>query len=578
MSAPPSDQETTLYVNGRVHVLDGVTSVCDAIALRAGRVLAVGSRDEVENAGPNNAGPVRKINLSGASMMPGLIDTHPHLFHFGAFAYPLVDLSDAESHADIVERFRLKAADTEKGKWVMSTPVGEAHYFLRRSWRDLKEKCLPDRHVLDRASTDHPIYLQAWVPTTPNVCAFNSAGLAALGIDRGSPDTIGKIWIEKDVNGEPTGILRGSVNTYYTGEPHMDALLAKIPLIDPEIVFDATKAAMRDYNRMGVTTVYEGHVMGELEVSVYQALRADDALSVRVLTCLEAESYAQTWDQPLSMDEFKAGLAKALATRSLDDDLLRHNGVTLSRGGPCGPGFLRMHGEYTGPYGEKTRGVTFVSGEKEEVAIDFCARNGLRLNFIGAGYRDHDEFLDRAEAAAQELPIRDASWILQHNYLCTFEQARRYAALGMDVTTSMSFSWGKGDLMSERIGQQVLADLIPLKRLLDAGLVVGCGSDWGPKNIFEHIALAETHEFCGSGRRNATPAHAVSRERALFMWTRDAARVLQWEGLGTLTSGAHADAIIVDRDPIETRVDDLPATQVLATLLGGTPVFDTGVV
>ena len=77
------------------------------------------------------------------------------------------------------------------------------------------------------------------------------------------------------------------------------------------------------------------------------------------------------------------------------------------------------------------------------------------------------------------------------------------------VTTSMSFCWGKGDLFVERIGEHVLGDLIPLRRMLDAGLIVGCGTDWGPKNVFEHVALAETHEFAGSGRRNDGPAQRV---------------------------------------------------------------------
>mgnify|MGYP003693710341 CR=1 FL=1 len=109
-------------------------------------------------------------------------------------------------------------------------------------------------------------------------------------------------------------------------------------------------------------------------------------------------------------------------------------------------------------------------------------------------------------------------------------QARRYAALGIDVTTSMSFSWGKGDMFIERMGEHVLQDLIPLRRMLDAGCLVACGSDWGPKNVFEHVALGTTHEFCGSGRRNDGPAQAVTRAESLAMWTREAARVLQWEG------------------------------------------------
>jgi predicted amidohydrolase YtcJ len=235
-----------------------------------------------------------------------------------------------------------------------------------------------------------------------------------------------------------------------------------------------------------------------------------------------------------------------------------------------------MHETYRGPYGEPTRGVTFVSGDKEARAIEYCALHGLRLNYIGGGYRDHDDFLDRAEAILERHPGSGRDWILQHVYLITAEQARRYAALGFQVTTSMSFSWAKGDLIAERIGAQVLPDLIPLRRLLDAGLEVGCGTDWGPKNIFEHIQLAQTHRFCVSGRHNRGPGQPVTRSEALSMWTRDAARVLGWQGVGTLRPGSHADLIVVDRDPLSCDLDALPETRVLRTIFGGRTVYDSG--
>jgi predicted amidohydrolase YtcJ len=161
-------------------------------------------------------------------------------------------------------------------------------------------------------------------------------------------------------------------------------------------------------------------------------------------------------------------------------------------------------------------------------------------------------------------------------FFLTEGAARRYAALGMRITTSMSFCWGKGDLFVERVGEHVLPDLIPLRRMLDAGLVVGCGSDWGPKNVFEHVALAETHAFAGSGRRNDGPAQRVTREEALLMWTRDAARALGWDGIGTLAPGSHADLIVVDRDPSRCALDDLPTMRVLRTVLGGRVVWDAG--
>jgi predicted amidohydrolase YtcJ len=556
-----------------VLVCDGVTPPAEALLVRDGRVAAVGPRAMVTREAGRGA---EEVDVRGATILPGLVDTHPHLLHFGAFAEPLVDIADARSHEDIVARIRARAATTPPGEWVMTTPVGEPHYFLRRSWRDLAEGRLPDRRVLDRATSAHPVFIQAWAPVIPNVCAFNTAALERLGVTRATPDQVEHVWIDKDAAGDPTGILRGAVNNYYTNDPFMDALLREIPLLQPAAVLPGTRRAMAAYNQLGVTTVYEGHAMGQAEIAAWQMLRAENALTVRVLTTLESEQYGLPWTRPLSMAEFRERLEAAHAMESTADDLLRHRGVTLSRGGPCWPGFLRMWDPYRGPWGEPTTGVEFVEPEKEQVALDFCADHSLRLNFIGAGYRDHDEFLDRAEAVARRVPVADRGWMLQHVFFLTERAARRYAALGMRATTSMSFSWGKGDMFVERIGAHVLPDLIPLRRMLDAGMIVGCGTDWGPKNVFEHLALAETHAFGGSGRRNDGPAQRVSRTEALHMWTRDAARALGWESLGTLTPGSHADLIIVDRDPLTCRLEELPGTRVLRTVLGGRTVWDTG--
>lgn len=566
---------TTVYVGGRVRPCDGTIASAEALVERDGRVIAVGGRRDMERIAGANA---ERIDIRGATILPGLVDTHPHVLHFGVFSYPLVDLADARSHDDIVQRVRARAATTPAGEWIMATPVGEPHYFVRRSWKDLAEGRLPDRSVLDRATTDHPVFIQAWAPVLPNVCALNSQGLERLRIGREAPDRVEHVWIEKDAAGEPTGILHGSVNNYYTNDPYMNALLREVPLLQPDAVLPATRQAMAAYNRLGVTTVYEGHAMGQAEIGAYRALRADGELTLRVLTTLEAESYGLPWTRPLSMAEFRENLEAALAMTDTGtgDDLLRHRGVTLSRGGPCWPGFLRMYEAYRGPYGDPTTGVTFVGEDKEQEALDFCAERGLRLNFIGAGYRDHDEFLDRAERVARRVPGAGRGWILQHVFFLTERAARRYAALGFDVTTSLSFTWGKGDMFVERVGEHVLPDLIPLRRMLDAGLVVACGSDWGPKNVFEHLALAETHRFCGSGRRNDGPAQRVTREEALRMWTRDAARVLGWDGVGTLRSGGHADLIVVDRDPLTCPLEQLADTRVLRTVLGGRSVWDAG--
>jgi predicted amidohydrolase YtcJ len=389
-------------------------SVAEAIAVRDGRVLAVGAEEDVRAAAGVDA---RVVELEGATVLPGLIDTHPHLMHFGVLAEPCADLGNAVDHDEIVARISARADEVPEGGWVMATPVGEPHYFIRRSYRDLAEGQLPDRHVLDRATARHPVIIQAWAPVTPNTMVLNTRALELLEITSATLDRVGNVWIEKDTDGTPTGRLHGSVTNYYSNEPFTNELLARLPLLDPSAIGPGTERAMRAYNAMGVTTVYKGHAMDFPLIEAYRWLRSEDRLTVRVLCCPEAEPYGLPWATALSDKEFTARLAQAAELVTREDDLLRIDGVTISRGGPCWPGLLRMRDPYTGPYGERTRGVSFVSAERTAEAIAFCADHGVRLNIVTAGTLEHDEYIGQLEALTQRpLAAGERAWILQHLY------------------------------------------------------------------------------------------------------------------------------------------------------------------
>jgi predicted amidohydrolase YtcJ len=551
-----------------VRTCDAAGTVAEAVAVRDGRIAAVGSLDEATAA----AGPeARTYSAEGGVVLPGLVDTHPHVMHFSIFSEGLVDLADAKNHGEIEARFRQRAAETPAGEWVMATPVGEPHYFLRRSWRDLAEGELPDRHVLDRGAPDHPAVIQAWAPVTPNTMVLNTAALRKLGIDRGTPDRIGRVEIEKEPDGEPSGRLHGAVTNYYSNETYTESLLNQMPLLNPAAIGPGTIRGMGEFNAMGVTTGYEGHAMDLPLIAGYQWLRSEDQLTMRILCAPEAEPYGLPWTEPLSDEEFEGRLEQALGMVDLSDDRLRIDGLTIGRGGPCWPGLLLMDRPYRGPFGDETTGVSFVSRERARRAMEFCAQRDLRLNIVTAGTGEHDEYLEDLEAlGAPALEADGRPWIVQHIYVIRDDQARRFADLGLDATTSMSFSWGKGEMIRERIGEDALSDLVPLQRLLDVGMRVGCGSDWGPKNVFEQIALAIEPVYGASNRQAATPG--IARDAALGMWTREAAAVIGWEGVGTIEPGNHADLIVVDRDPITCALDELPATQVHATLLSGEAV------
>jgi predicted amidohydrolase YtcJ len=565
--------ESIILHGGPIHTMDPSLGRVEAIEITNGRVTAAGSLADVQTASGKKA---RTIDLDGRTVLPGLIDTHPHLLHYGTLQEPLVDITAANSHIEIIERIKARAGSTKAGEWIMTTPVGEPHYFISRSWKSLAEGRLPNRHELDRASVDHPIMIQAWAPVTPNVIAFNTEALRRLGIDEKTPSQIGEVSIEKDSAGKPTGILTGSVTNYYSLDSFNHSIWRKIPFLQMDKMIPGTIRGMKYYNAQGVTGIYENHMMDPPLIDTYRSLRAAGKLTLRVMIAQEAESYGMPWSKPRVLSDFVLRCEEAAERIELKDDFLRFNGMTFMRDGTCWPGALRMREPYLGPYGSKTDGIEYISKDRAALAMRICAGCGMRLNTISMGSHAHEENLYQLEALAREFDIPSLHWILVHAFFVEPEQARRYAKLGMDVTTTMSFTWGKGALFRSRMKKSVLSDLIPLRRLLDNGLVVAGGSDWGPKNAFKQIELALTHEIGGTGDHNRGAAQQITREEALAMWTRDAARVLRWDDIGSLSVGNHADLILIDRDPLTCEVEQIGKTEVLTTLVGGRAVHGNG--
>ncbi|MGW6456196.1 amidohydrolase [Streptomyces sp. NPDC055078] len=577
----PDDGRTWLLHGGPVHPLGGDDRTYDAILLRDGKVLGAGDRADLSRAAGSR---VTEVDLDGRTVVPGLIDIHPHLMQHAAQLAPLVDITDALDHDDIVARIAERARTTPPGEWIITTPVGEPFYFLRRSYRDLAEGVLPDRRVLDRATSEHPVLIQAWAPVTPNICVFNTAGLRRVGITDFIPDRVCDVWIDKyprssGGDGSATGILRGSVNQIYNFDPFWTQILRQLPLMpaDPATV---TPAAMAAYNARGVTTVYEPHNMTPLYLDAYRKLHADGALTTRVAISLEVENCARPPFQPLTMGEFGDSMARGREALGEGDELLRVCGLTLAAsGGPCWPGHMQMPEPYEDPYGRPTKGTPFISPEKIEAFARYCLDHDIRANFLAAGLTDHDTILGVLDTPgiASRMPRGPGrSWIVQHAPVITEPQARHYQRLGFDLTTCPGFAWAKGEMYGERIGRHIWRDTGPLKRLVRAGLTVACGTDWGPKNPFEQMKLAQTHTFAVSGRSNATEDHAVTRREALDMWTTNGGRVLDWGGVGTLAPGAAADLIVLDRSPLTCDIDELPATRVELTMLAGRVVHDPG--
>jgi predicted amidohydrolase YtcJ len=572
------NRASRLIHNAKIYCFDDEDLIADAILIESGRVVAVGRLDEVRQL--TGSRQVETWDLDGATVLPGLIDTHPHLLHFAARKASLVDISDAVSHAQIVDRIADRARDTPAGDWIMTTPVGEAYYFIRRSYKDLAEGELPTRQVLDRASDKHPVAIMAWEPNIPNAVAFNSMALAMLGITRELSDRMSGVTIEKDAAGEPTGRLHGAVNSVFSDDDFAYQLWRKVPRPDRALVPAATRRAIAEHHRLGVTAIYENHFMLKRDIDVFRQLRNAGELRMRVMAAQESDFFGNAWAQPREDDDFMRALDRAAQSVDQTDDLLRINGVSIVWDGGCYPGQLMMRHPYYGPGGEETRGWFMMDPAKIERAMRFCAERRIRLNTLCNGTQAHEENLAMLERLAQTYDIRALRWILVHTPFIEAEQVKRYKALNFDVTTTMTFLFGTGDLFRSRFKPEfrdaMMSDLLPLRRFFDAGMTVTAGADWGPKNVFEQIELALTHTT-PSGFCNLGPAQTISRTQAVAMWTRNAARLLQWDDIGSLSPGFHADLIVLDRDPLACPIGELSQTRVLRTLFSGRTVHDAGV-
>ena len=563
----------TLIHGGQIVTQNQRRETHEAMVIGNGKVIATGTLDDMRSAAGSGA---RTLDLDGATVIPGLIDNHPHFLHYGGFDTIALQLYDARDHADILARIRERAAVTPEGGWIFTSPIGEPHYFIRWSYEDLPEGRLPNRWELDAAAPNHPVVIQAFAPVTPNICAMNSLALKILGFDSSLPDEIEDVFPEKDADGQLTGIFRGRVSSYYNSSMFwLTRVMGMTPMPDDNVWYRGALLGQHRAASRGVTSAYEAHAMDANHLAAYQRLRDDGMLRMRVLGALELAPSAFDAGLGITKERVHANLALAKELQSVNDPLFRIGGMTMAVGAPAYSGDLRLDREYRGPFGKPTRGTLAISRDLQREIHAYSLANAIRLNILHCGFQDHREFFEEIDSAGLHLQGRE--WVIQHNIFIDDESIRRYAELEFHLTTTPSFCWGKGDMYAERIGEDVLKDMTPMGRMFAAGLNVGLGSDWGPVSPFESMALTETREMGRSGRRLDRPENVLTRQQAMDGWTVNNARLMHWDGIGALAAGTEADFAVVDRNPLTCNIADLPTTKVLKTVLGGQDVFDIGV-
>ncbi len=538
--------------NGKVVTVDSHFTCASAIAVRDGRVLRTGSDREIL-ASRGRSTIVR--DLHGKMVLPGLIDSHTHPSDASMTEFDHV-IPEMHGIADVLAYLRRRTAVTPKGEWIQLRQV-----FITR----LREQRYPTRAELDEAAPDHPVLFA----TGPDA-SLNSRALADSGIgaefrppDGGS----GKVELDPS-SGMPTGILRNLtrfVKPKTSAAPPSEADRVRRLL-----------ALLRDYLANGITTIGDRDA-DATEIDRYRGLNAGRRLPMRVAISQHVDTTGPWEPIAAAID----GIASDPLRRP--DPFLRIIGVKtyLDGGMLTGSAYMMKPWGLSSIYAitdPEYRGIRFIPQDRLEALVRRTASHGMQFTAHSVGDGAVSALLDAYEAVDRELPIRATRPTITHANFQSAESVARMSRLGVGVDIQPAWLYLDTRTLVRQFGYERLRWFQPLRSLFAAGVVAGGGSDHMQK-IGARRAVNPYDPFLGmwvtltrgareyAGRLH--PEEALTREQAIRFYTQNSARILCRDDVGSLEPGKWADMVVLDRDLLRCPVDQVRATRVMETWVGG---------
>jgi predicted amidohydrolase YtcJ len=501
-----------------------------AIAIAGGKVVGTGSDDDlVPLAGPRT----RTLDLAGARVIPGLIDSHIHAVRAGLTWTERLDWSETTTLAQALASIEAAADRLPEGSWILV--VGGWHPGRFAEGRG------PTVAELDRAAPAHPVYVQllyeeAWV---------NHTALSLLGIDGSTPDPEGGTF-GRSSDGTPTGSLRGP------GAFGLCLGAAATPSFAARV--DSSRAFFQRLNRLGLTGAIDTGGLGmspEAYRPLYDVWRGGE-LTLRLRLFIMPTAAGDELNQ---VREF----VRLLHPR-FGDEMLRLEGLGEI------PLFACWDGEGVRPFAVEPDAKALL---KEIVLL--LARNGWPLHQHAVLNSTVGDVLDVWEEVDAEVPIAGLRFALAHAEAIDEENLQRVRRLGAGLAVQSRMPFRGAD--SARLwGDEVLDTAPPLRRILDLGIPLGAGTDAtavSPYNPWFSIWwLVTGQSFDGAPPRH--PDHRLTRAEALAAYTRGSA----WfsgddHRRGALAPGMDADLAVLSEDFFTVAEDDIPSLHATLTIVNG---------
>lgn len=528
-----------IMFNGKLHTQDRAYPQASAIAVRGGRILAVGSDDEIkELARPHS----RLVDLGGRRVLPGLSDAHFHYYDW-ALLQDTLKLEHTRSREEVLQMVRQRAAALEPGTWI------KGQGWTQTDWPD---PSLPTRAQLDEVAPNNPVILWradlhlAWV---------NSRALELAHISAATQDPDMGV-IDREADGRPAGILR---------ELAINLVRQVLPVPGDREVDEAMAAAMPQLHALGLTGVHDFRIMGGEDgppaLRAWQRLHRDGRLGLRAWVMLPGEL----------LDE---AIALGLYT-GFGDDYLRLGGIKLFADGSLGARTAWM----LAPFEDGGTGMPLTSMEVIADKVSRAHRAGISTGIHAIGDRAIRELLDvYKEVLAQPAPRAPlAPHRIEHVQHSNPEDLARLAPLGLVASVQPVHMAEDMRMVDAGIGERARWTYA-FRTLLDHGTVLALGSDCpvaSPNPFWGMHAALTRRQRDGQPVGGWTPGERISIEEAVWGYTMGNAIVTgQQEAQGSLIPGKLADLVVLERDILDIPADEILDTQVHMTVFDGKLVYE----
>lgn len=534
-----------IYINGRIYTVDANGSWATSMALRDGRLLAVGKDSEMD---PYRGEATRIVDLDGRMVMPGIHDSHSH---------PV----EAAQQLRLECRFKEKTLDAALARIEACVKQAKPGAWIRGGQWDkgfFEGKPLP-REILDRIAPDNPVFLMDW---SYHNAWVNTAALKALGIDRNTADPVGGIIRRVPGSGRETGILVDNAAYSY---------LTRLPEYPPGEMADALDWSLRQVEEQGVTTVKEAIVTPE-RMRVYSELIRRNALRIHVKTSL-------TW-KSASAGSHEEEIKQIDGRQALATDMLDPNFAKIMLDGVI----MQYTSALLTPYpankeiGDHHMGKLML--EPEDLARDVAMldRKGLSIKIHATGDRAVRVALDAIAAARRENGDSGIIHEIAHAGLIHKDDIPRFKQLNVAAEMCPVVWYPMPGIDRAALVGKERMPAWRVNSLVKAGALVTYGSDWPvvPTSPWPGIeAMVTRKDPYGGSEQVDYPEEAVDLPTAIRIFTRNGAVVNRVaSSSGTLESGRDADFIVLDRNIFEIPIADVSETRVLMSVVGGKVLFD----